>query len=51
MAFLLLVFYFRIGKGSLVVGAPVDDAVSLIDQAFVIKTDKHFFHGMGKTFV
>ena len=45
------VFHFRVGERGLAAGAPVDDAVPLIDESFVVKIDKHFPNGAGTFFV
>ena len=42
LAGLLLVFHLGVAQGSGAVGAPVDDAAALVDQAFLVKADEDF---------
>ena len=51
LARLSLVLDLRIGKRSGAVRAPVDDAVSLVNQALVIEVDKHLAHRLGTALV
>ena len=46
MAGLLLIFHFRVGQGGLALGAPVDDTVAAVDQAFFVQAHEHLAHGL-----
>ena len=48
---LLGVLHFRVRKGGFTAGAPIDNAVPLINQPFVIQSDKHLAHRSGAFFV
>ncbi len=50
-ALLLFVFHFRIGKGGFALGTPVDNAVSLINQSFLIQADEHLGDCLAAAFV
>ena len=51
IAVLFFVFHFGVGNGGVAAGAPVDQAVALIDETFFIQAHKHFAHGVGAAFV
>ena len=48
---LLAVFHLGVRKRGNAVRTPVDNAVSAVDQSFLIKVDKHLAHRAGATFV
>ena len=43
----ILVFHLRVRQGGAAVGAPVDDAASLVDQALVVKVAEGLPHSLG----
>ena len=45
-AVLLCILHLRVGNRGLAMGAPIDDALTAIDQAFLIQPDKHFAHSL-----
>ena len=47
----LFIFDFGIGDGSHAVGAPVDEALSTVDEVFLIETVEDFDDGFGAAFV
>jgi hypothetical protein len=46
-----LMLHFEIGKGGLAAGAPIDDVVTAVNQAFLIEADEHFPNRFGKAFI
>ena len=48
---LLHILHFRVGKGSLAGGAPVDDARAAVNQALFIQAHKGFAHGAAEALV
>ena len=46
-----LIFHLRVGDGGQAFRAPVDDALSAVDQPLVIQAHKHFFHRGGASVV
>ena len=46
MAGLLLVLHLCVGQGGLALGAPVDDTVAAVDQAFFVQAHEHLAHGL-----
>src|SRR5947199_8793983 len=46
-----LVLDLEIGDGSAAAGAPVDDVLPSINQAFFVEADEDFAHGTGKILV
>ena len=51
LARLGLVLDLRVGQRSRAVRAPVDDAVTLVDQTLIIEVDKHLADGLGAALV
>ena len=51
VAGLVLVFHLCVRQGGDAVGAPVDDAGALVDQALVIEGHEHVAHGLGQALV
>src|SRR4030042_3841090 len=47
----LLMFHFEIGQSGLASGAPIDDVMAAVYQAFMIKMDENFFNRFRKAFV
>ena len=45
IALLLLVLHFEVGEGGGATGAPVDDALALVDKPFVVQVLEHGAHG------
>ena len=51
VAGLLLVLHLRVAQGGDAVGAPVDDAAALVDEALVVEGDEHMAHRVGQALV
>ena len=51
IAFLLRIFDFRVRQGGVAAGAPVDQAVSAVDQLLFIQAHEDFAHRAGAAFV